>query len=78
MESKFLALYKVVWHHTAATYVAASSYRNAEEIKTAVRNDDDRCDDIVSVERVFLPAFDGDCLRNAEFVHIFLRDPIAL
>lgn len=80
MHSELLSLYKVTWGHTAATYVVASSWCNAEQIKSAVRNDNDvsRCDEIVSVEKVFLPAFDGDCVRDSEYVRLFLRSPIAL
>lgn len=49
-----------------------------DDIRSAVRNSENRCDDIVGVEKVFLQAFPGDDVRDSEFVHVFLRDPIAL
>jgi len=78
MKSELFALYKVTWRHTAATYVVAKSWANVDDIKSAVRNNDNRWDDITSVEKVFLQAFPGDDVRDSEFVHVFLRDPIAL
>lgn len=78
MKSELFVLYKVIWRHTAATYVVAKSWTNMDDIKSAVRNSENRCDDIVGVEKVFLQAFPGDDVRDSEFVHVFLRDPIAL
>ncbi len=38
---------------------------------------EERCDDIVSVETVFLPAFDNDSVRDSEFVRVFYNIEIA-
>lgn len=58
MKHVLLALYKVTWKHTAASYVAVHNCRDEKAIMNMLREHDDRCDDIVKIERVELPAFE--------------------
>lgn len=71
MKRELLCLYKIRWRGTANTYVACSIYAKTEQIAKAVRDNDQRCDDIVGIERIKLPAFDGDKLRKMDFIEVF-------
>lgn len=70
MEQVLLKLYRVKWKHTA------NSYCNLEDLKKVVRFKDSRCDDILEIEEVFLPAFDNDDVRNSEYLSIFIENRI--
>lgn len=68
--AKLMALYKIKWKSTANTYVVSSDM-DMEAIKSTVREYDYRADDIVDIERMFLPSFDGDTLRDNEYAYMF-------
>lgn len=70
MKKELLSLYKIKWKHTANTYVACKRW-NKEKLIEMVRSQDDRWDDIVGIEEVVLPAFDGDSVRKNDFIEIF-------
>jgi len=71
MKTELMGLYKVTWKHTAISYVVASPFRDIDTIKSMVRNNENRCDDIVGVERVVFPAFENDEVRKEEYVELF-------
>lgn len=75
MKEELKCLYVVKYKYTANKYVVFSSYVSEETIKEIVSKFDNRCDDIVSVEKVKLPSFnryiDG-VERNEDFVSIFV------
>ena len=76
MKEELKSLYAVKFRHTSIKYVVASSYVSKEKIKEMVRKFDDRCDDIVCVEEVKLPAFDryiDGVERNVEFISVFVN-----
>lgn len=75
MGFEMLALYKVKWGHTSNTYIVCHEYRDKEDIIDAVRSIDDRMDDIVDVELVKLPAFDGNDTAKTEFIGAFVSTP---
>lgn len=71
MKRELMTLYRVRWAHTANTYVVANTCCNLETIKNMVSHAEDRCDSIVDIERIVLPAFDDDKLRKTDYVSIF-------
>lgn len=75
MEFENLVLYKVKWGHTSNTYIVCHHYRDKEDIVDAVKSIDDRMDDIVGVEQVKLPAFDGNETAKTEFIGAFVSTP---
>lgn len=76
MKQILLSLYKVTWKHTAHSYVVAHIYSDLDKIKDNVRQHDNRCDDIVSVEVLKLPSFDNDDLRKEDYVSLFMETNI--
>lgn len=72
MENVLMTLYKIKWKHTANTYVLCHSW-NKEKVLQEVEKTDGRCDDIVSIEEVLLPAFDGDNKRKNDFISVFTQ-----
>ena len=75
MEFENLVLYKVKWGHTSNTYIVCHHYRDKEDIIDAVKSVDDRMDDIVVVELVKLPSFDGNDTAKTEFIGAFVSTP---
>lgn len=76
MKEELKSLYAVKFRCTSIKYVVASSYVSNEKIKEIVRKFDDRCDDIVSVEKVNLPAFDryiDGIERKQDFISVFVN-----
>ena len=71
METILLKLYKVTWKHTANSYVVCKEWDQAKVMKE-IEKTEGRCDDVVGIEEVFLPAFDGDNMRKNDYVRSFL------
>ena len=72
METILLKLYKVTWKHTANSYVICQEWDQAKVMKE-IEKSEGRCDDVVGIEEVFLPAFDGDNMRKNDYVRLFLN-----
>ena len=72
METILLKLYKVTWKHTANSYVVCQEWDKAKVIKE-IEKLEERCDDIIGIEEVFLPAFEGDNMRKNDYVRLFLN-----
>ena len=72
METILLKLYKVTWKHTANSYVVCQEWDKAKVIKE-IEKSEERCDDIIGIEEVFLPAFEGDNMRKNDYVKLFLN-----
>ena len=72
METILLKLYKVTWKHTANSYVVCQEWDQAKVMKE-IEKSEGRCDDVVGIEEVFLPAFDGDNSRKNDYVRLFLN-----
>ena len=72
METVLLKLYKVTWKHTANSYVVCQEWDKAKVIKE-IEKSEERCDDIIGIEEVFLPAFEGDNMRKNDYVKLFLN-----
>ena len=72
METILLQLYKVTWKHTANSYVVCQEWDQAKVMKE-IEKSEERCDDIIGIEEVFLPAFDGDNVRKNDYVRLFLN-----
>ena len=72
METVLLKLYKVTWKHTANSYVVCQEWDKAKVIKESEKSEE-RCDDIIGIEEVFLPAFEGDNMRKNDYVKLFLN-----
>lgn len=75
MEFENLVLYKVKWGHTSNTYIVCHHYRDKEDIVNAAKSIDNRMDDIVGVELVKLPAYDGNDIAKTEFIGAFVSTP---
>ena len=71
METILLKLYKVTWKNTANSYVVCKEWDQAKVMKE-IEKTEGRCDDVVGIEEVFLPAFDGDNIRKNDYVRLFL------
>lgn len=71
METITLKLYKVTWKHTANSYVVCQEWDKAKVMKE-IEKTEGRYDDVVGIEEVFLPAFDGDNMRKNDYVRLFL------
>ena len=71
METILLKLYKVTWKHTANSYVVCKEWDQAKVMKE-IEKTEGRCDDVVGIEEVFLPAFDGDNMRKNDYVRLLL------
>ena len=72
METILLKLYKITWKHTANSYVFCKEY-DQEKVIRELEREDGRCDDIVGIEEVFLPAFDGDNVRKTVYESLVLN-----
>ena len=72
METILLKLYKVTWKHTANSYVVCQEWNQAKVMKE-IEKSEGRCDDIIGIEEVFLPAFDGDNMRKNDYIRLFLN-----
>ena len=72
METIMLKLYKVTWKHTVNSYVVCQEWDKAKVMKE-IEKTEGRCDDVVGIEEVFLPAFDGDNVRKNDYVRLFLN-----
>ena len=72
METILLKLYKVTWKHTANSYVVCKEWGQAKVMKE-LEKEEGRCDDIIGIEEVFLPAFDGDNMRKNDYIRLFLN-----
>ena len=72
METILLKLYKVTWKHTANSYVVCQEWDQAKVMKKKKKSEG-RCDDIIGIEEVFLPAFDGDNMRKNDYIRLFLN-----
>lgn len=72
METILLKLYKVTWKHTANSYVVCQEWDKAKVMKE-IEKSEGRCDDIIGIEEVFLPAFDGDNIRKNDYIRLFLN-----
>lgn len=72
MGTILLKLYKVTWKHTANSYVVCQEWDKAKVIKE-IEKSEERCDDIIGIEEVFLPAFEGDNMRKNDYVKLFLN-----
>ena len=73
MKHALMRLYKITWKHTGATYVVSGLY-DENAIKNMVRQHDERCDDITRIEKVFLPAFENDNVRDSEYVSMYYEE----
>ena len=71
METILLKLYKVTWKHTTNSYVVCKEWDQAKVMKE-IEKTEGRCDDVVGIEEVFLPAFDSDNMRKNDYVRLFL------
>ena len=72
METILLKLYKVTWKHTANSYVVCQEWDQAK-VMEEIEKSEGRCDDIIGIEEVFLPAFDGDNMRKNDYIRLFLN-----
>ena len=72
METILLKLYKVTWKNTANSYVVCKEWDQAKVMKE-IEKSEGRCDDVVGIEEVFLPAFDGDNMRKNDYIRLFLN-----